>query len=748
MSSDFDLLKKKEIHYYRELTSKRKAFAPIVIFIKRVIRKMFSFIGMPLVSEINEYHRYLADILQKDISAIHLRLEAMSQAVSERKGDGGKGVVPANADEVHVVYDTKFETAYDLAALRTSVNQELAAIRPKLDRLRLLHDQQRFDDLPSLQRYVQTLHEELKAFEALILAQHKSKYGTVDDSTLHKGYLYSAVARRQDLLAFENWAIEMSIDYSHMNRAYWQYVFVAQALFERGMLRNGKSGLGFAVGTELLPALFARFGAKIMATDLNDNHPQAEIWSSIGARSESLSMLEHPEVCDKDTFYQNVSFMPLDMNNIPDNIKDFDFCWSNCAFEHLGSEKLGREFIINTLNVLKPGGVSVHTTEFHLAGDESIDEIPYCTLFGKNFFDSLRDEITSMGHYFAPLDYRLGNHPEDDYVYWLDQPAAQHFKLSVDGHLSTSIGIIIIKNANQDGASVGASHAENKATSQSHEVFALNQYKLTHGVIDDSETISQPLISSIANRRDFFAFSDWLHQMRLDASFIHRKYWEWAFIAQVLFERNMLKPDRKGIGFAVGSEPLPALFAKYGARITATDLSENNPQAENWKAGNQHATNLHALERPCVCDIKVFYENVKFLPIDMNAIPGDLNHYDFCWSSCALEHLGSVRQGREFILNTLSILKPGGVSVHTTEFNLSEDVNVDLPNSAVFSKTFFEDMRNDVISMGHYFAPFDFRLGSHPDEDYIFKFENTEPHFKVLIADNISTSIGFIIVKG
>ena len=36
---------------------------------------------------------------------------------------------------------------------------------------------------------------------------------------------------------------------------------------------------------------------------------------------------------------------------------------------------------------------------------------------------------------------------------------------------------------------------------------------------------------------------------------LHRKFWEWAAIAQVLNERGMLGRGRNGLGFAVGTEP-------------------------------------------------------------------------------------------------------------------------------------------------------------------------------------------------
>ena len=45
-----------------------------------------------------------------------------------------------------------------------------------------------------------------------------------------------------------------------------------------------------------------------------------------------------------------------------------------------------------------------------------------------------------------------------------------------------------------------------------------------------------------------------------------------AGIAQALYERGKLKPGSRGLGFAVGKEPLSDLFASFGCDVVATDL--------------------------------------------------------------------------------------------------------------------------------------------------------------------------------
>ena len=120
----------------------------------------------------------------------------------------------------------------------------------------------------------------------------------------------------------------------------------------------------------------------------------------------------------------------------------------------------------------------------------------------------------------------------------------------------------------------------------------------------------------------------------------HRKLWEWFYITQVLWERGLLQPGRRGLGFAVGNEPLVALFASFGCQIVATDLHEKKAQRLGWVDTNQHANSLEVLNQFGVCEPASFRQLVSFRPVDMNAIPDDLRDFDFTWSACSFEHVG------------------------------------------------------------------------------------------------------------
>jgi hypothetical protein len=66
-------------------------------------------------------------------------------------------------------------------------------------------------------------------------------------------------------------------------------------------------------------------------------------------------------------------------------------------------------------------------------------------------------------------------------------------------------------------------------------------------------------------------FQQWCKKIGGRRNQMHRKVWEWCYIAQALYERGVLAPGRRGLGFGVGKEPLVALFASYGCEIVATD---------------------------------------------------------------------------------------------------------------------------------------------------------------------------------
>ena len=141
---------------------------------------------------------------------------------------------------------------------------------------------------------------------------------------------------------------------------------------------------------------------------------------------------------------------------------------------------------------------------------------------------------------------------------------------------------------------------------------------------------------------------------------LHRKMWEWLFIAEALRERGLLAPGRAGLGFGVGQEPLVALFAAEGCDLVATDQPhERGGRLGLDGLGGRVGRRPPAPQHARLCPDELFVRRVRFRPVDMNAIPADLRGFDFTWSSCALEHLGTLGAGADFVVASMECLRPG-----------------------------------------------------------------------------------------
>ena len=227
-----------------------------------------------------------------------------------------------------------------------------------------------------------------------------------------------------------------------MHRKIWEYCYIAQALFERGMLAPGRRGLGFAVGQEPLSALFASMGCEVLATDLAPTEADAALWKSTGQHAASLDALNSRGICPADVFLRNTRFRYLDMRELPDGFGTFDFVWSSCAAEHLGSLVLGRRFLIDSVKYLRPGGVCVHTVEYNVRSNCRTLAHGPTVLFRKHDLRRVAQEL-GQRHCHIGLDFRLGRLPADRFVDGPPYPQETHLKLALAGYTASSFGLII-----------------------------------------------------------------------------------------------------------------------------------------------------------------------------------------------------------------------------------------------------------------------------------------------------------------
>lgn len=243
-------------------------------------------------------------------------------------------------------------------------------------------------------------------------------------------------------------------------------------------------------------------------------------------------------------------------------------------------------------------------------------------------------------------------------------------------------------------------------------------------------------------------YGRWCSALR-EAPEFRRKQWEFVYICEALDRHNMLAKGKKGLGFGVGKEPLPALFASLGCEVLATDLDPSAPASMDWISTDQHATQLADLNAKEICSPELFAQRVQFRAEDMNRISPDLVDFDFTWSSCAFEHLGSIRHGLEFFVNSLKCLRSGGVAVHTTEFNLSSNYStIEAHNLVVFRRFDIEELERKVKAVGCRLLPINYHPGNtQVDRHYdIPPYANT--HLRMQLDRYVFTSIGLVATKG
>jgi hypothetical protein len=228
----------------------------------------------------------------------------------------------------------------------------------------------------------------------------------------------------------------------------------------------------------------------------------------------------------------------------------------------------------------------------------------------------------------------------------------------------------------------------------------------------------------------------------------HRKQWEFCYILQALSTAGALAPGRRGLGFGVGQEPLPAVFANYGCSVVATDLDLARAKVKGWSDDNQHAASAEALNLLGIAKPEIFARNVRFQVADMNAIPPDLTGFDFTWSSCCLEHLGSIEHGLRFIENSVARLLPGGVAVHTTELNCSSDTEtIESGHTVLFRRSDLVELARRLSGQGCDLT-LNLNIGDQPLDQHVDVPPFTaDKHIKLQLEAFTSTSFGLLIRK-
>jgi SAM-dependent methyltransferase len=239
----------------------------------------------------------------------------------------------------------------------------------------------------------------------------------------------------------------------------------------------------------------------------------------------------------------------------------------------------------------------------------------------------------------------------------------------------------------------------------------------------------------------------WLHH----PAAMHRKLWEWVFIVHKLDAAGMLKPGVRGLGFGVGRERLPAFFASRGVEVVATDAPPDLAASVGWTRTDEHSGGLRDLSFPAILPDAVLAERVSHRVCDMRSIDPALRGFDFTWSACSLEHLGSLEAGLQFVVDSVErTLRPGGLAVHTTEFNLSSDLfTVRRGDTVLYRRRDLRRLVDLLRRRGHEVEPFVVAPDTQPPDFHVDVPPYThDPHLRLRLGRYTCTSAGIAVRRG
>jgi hypothetical protein len=175
----------------------------------------------------------------------------------------------------------------------------------------------------------------------------------------------------------------------------WRHVYILQVLRRYGLLEAGARAIGFGPDAGPVPAMLAQLGCQVTMAD-----PDA-----VG-----LDAWRNSALCPDPTFNANVAHVPLNRADLPPDAIDFDLLWSQPGPNDLTTVEETVDFILSSLNCLKPGGLAVHIVMYDpQPGDE--DDGQGNPLVRRGDLDRLALTLIGHGHEIAQFAY-LGGDPD------------------------------------------------------------------------------------------------------------------------------------------------------------------------------------------------------------------------------------------------------------------------------------------------------------------------------------------------
>jgi SAM-dependent methyltransferase len=165
----------------------------------------------------------------------------------------------------------------------------------------------------------------------------------------------------------------------------------------------------------------------------------------------------------------------------------------------------------------------------------------------------------------------------------------------------------------------------------------------------------------------------------------HRMQWEFAVLFLALRRHGLLGEERTGLSMGAGRERLLYSVARRVRKLVVADLYD--PQT-TWESARTD-------------DPEAFIRSGKPFPVDdarLQAVRMDMREldfadrsFDFCYSACAVEHIGDREDFVRHLQQVHRVLKEGGLYAFTTEFHYGPEV-IPHPHNYVFSADYLNEL--------------------------------------------------------
>ncbi|HEY7751690.1 MAG TPA: class I SAM-dependent methyltransferase [Ignavibacteriaceae bacterium] len=169
----------------------------------------------------------------------------------------------------------------------------------------------------------------------------------------------------------------------------------------------------------------------------------------------------------------------------------------------------------------------------------------------------------------------------------------------------------------------------------------------------------------------------------------HRKQWEFAMIFLALKKYGFLSADKIGLSVGGGNERVLYSISNYVKKLIVTDLYDENTSWDCARTGDPTEFILNS--KP----FDVNESKISAMRMDMRNLQFDDNTFDFCYSSCAVEHIGDFDDFVQHFDEVYRCLKEDGIYVFTTEFQFG-DTTIKDPNNYIFSPDYLEKILNTI----------------------------------------------------